>query len=165
MDEGAREKDPPGIVVQFLGDVVHHVVLRCLVSHGLAQFACYQSLGHGLLTVLPEEQRHLLPLHEDRPHHQLVEGKREVVDFRVVQVDVHFLLTFTCGLLATSADGHVILGGGQSKLVGGRRRTRSTCRFLLVRQISRVIWYQRYKLPSYQHMKNSQVTQTQTLMH
>jgi len=106
-------------VVEFLGDVVHHVVLGGFVRHGLAELARDQGLGHGLFAVLPKEQRHLLTLHEHGPHHKLVEGEREVVDFRVVQIDVYFLLSFAFGLLAASADGHVILVQIQSKLVGG----------------------------------------------
>lgn len=102
-------------MVQLLGDVVHHVVLGRLVRHGLAELASHQGLGHGLFAVLPEEERHLLTLHEHGPHHELVEREGEVVDFGVVQVDVHLLLALARRLLAASADGHVILVGTRSE--------------------------------------------------
>lgn len=102
---------PPGVVVQFLRDVVHHVVLRRFMRHGLTEFTGYQGLGHGLFTVLPKEQGHLLTLHKHRPYHQLVEGEREVVDFWVVQIDVHLFLSLTGRFLTASADRHVVLVG------------------------------------------------------
>lgn len=96
-------------MVELLRDVVHHVILRGFMSHGLAQLACHQRFGHGFLAMLPEEQCHLLPLHQHCPHHQLMEGEREVVDFRVVQINVHLLLFFPRCLLPPSSDWHVIL--------------------------------------------------------
>ena len=71
-------------MVELLGDVVHHVVLRRLVGHGFAQLAGHQGLGHGLLAVLPEEERHLLALHEHGPHHELVEGELKPAQLGVV---------------------------------------------------------------------------------
>lgn len=104
-----RLRHPPGIVVQFLGDVIHHVILRGFMGHGLTKLTGYQGLGHGLFAVLPKEQCHFLTFHKHGPHHQLMEGEREVVDFRVVQIDVHLFLSFACSLLAASAYWHVIL--------------------------------------------------------
>lgn len=79
------------------------------MGHGLTQLTGHQGFCHGLLPMLPEEQCHLLSLHQHGPHHQLVEGEGEVVDLRVVQVNVHLLLSLTCSLLATPPDRHVIL--------------------------------------------------------
>lgn len=98
----------PGVVVQLLGNVINHVILRGLMSHGFAELAGHQGFGHGLLSVLPEEQGHLLPLHEDSPHHQLVEGEGEVVDLGVIQVNVHLLFTLL-SCLSSSPQGNVIL--------------------------------------------------------
>lgn len=104
-----KSAQAPGVMVELLRDVIHHVILWCFMSHGLAQLARHQRLCHGLLAMLPEEQCHLLPLHQHSPHHQLMEGEWEVVDFRVIQIDVHLLLPFSCGLLPPSSDWHVIL--------------------------------------------------------
>lgn len=98
----------PGVVVQLLGNVIDHVILRSLVSHGLAELAGHQGFGHGLLSVLPEEQGHLLSLHEDGPHHQLMEGEWKVVDLRIIQVDVHLFLTLL-SCLPSSPQGNIIL--------------------------------------------------------
>lgn len=98
----------PGVVVQLLGNVINHVILRGLMSHGFAELAGHQGFGHGLLSMLPEEQGHLLPLHEDSPHHQLMEGEWEVVDLRVIQVNVHLFFTLL-GCLSSSPQGNVIL--------------------------------------------------------
>lgn len=38
-----------------------------------------------------------------------MEREREVVDFRVIQVNIHLLLSFPCCLLPPSSDWHVIL--------------------------------------------------------
>lgn len=85
-------QDLPGVILQVLVDVIHHLTLGGLVGHGLVQFTGHQSLGHGLLTALPQEQRHLLPFHQHGPHHQLVEGVLEPADLRVVHIDLHLLL-------------------------------------------------------------------------
>jgi hypothetical protein len=95
-------------VVQLLGNVINHVILRGLMSHGFAELTGHQGLGHGLLAMLLEEQCHLLSLHEDSPHHQLVEREREMVDLRVIQVDVHFFFTLL-GCLSSSSQGNIIL--------------------------------------------------------
>lgn len=91
------------------------------MGHGFTKLTCYQGLGHGLFAVLPKEQRHLLTFHEHGPHHKLMEGEREVVDLRVVQIDVYFLLSFARRLLAASADWHVVLVHIQCELFGVRR--------------------------------------------
>lgn len=104
-----KSTQAPGVMIELLRDIVHHVILGGFVSHGLAQLACHQRLGHGLLSMLPEEKCHLLPLHQHCPHHQLMEGEREVVDFRVIQIDVHLLLSFPRCLLPPSSDWHIIL--------------------------------------------------------
>ena len=83
-----------GIVVQVLGDVVHQLTLGGLVGHGLVQLACHQGLGHALLPALPEEDRHLLALHQHSPHHQLVEGVLESTHSRVIHINVQLLLLF-----------------------------------------------------------------------
>ncbi|KAG5839500.1 hypothetical protein ANANG_G00205640 [Anguilla anguilla] len=88
-----------GVVVQVLGDVVHQLALRGLVSHGFVQLAGHQGLGHGLLPPLPQEERHLLALHQHRPHHQLVERVLEPADLGVVHVHVDLLLLLLLHLL------------------------------------------------------------------
>lgn len=98
----------PGVVVQLLGDVIDHVILGSLVRHGFTELAGHQGLGHGLLAVLPEEQGHLLSLHQDGPYHQLVEREREVVDLRVIQVNVHLFFTLL-GCLSSSPQGNIVL--------------------------------------------------------
>ena len=89
----------PGVVVELLRYVVHHVVLRGLVGHGFAEFAGHQGLGHGLLTMLPEEESHLLPLHQHGPHQQLVEGVGEAPSLGIINVH-NVLLALLLGLLS-----------------------------------------------------------------
>ncbi|TNN86874.1 hypothetical protein EYF80_002629 [Liparis tanakae] len=67
-----------------LGDVIHQFTLRALMGHGFIQFTGHQGLRHGFFSTLPKKQRHLLPLHQHRPQHQLVEGELESTDLRVI---------------------------------------------------------------------------------
>ena len=62
------------------------------MGHGLVKFTGHQSLGHGLLPPLPQEQCHLLTLHQHGPYHQLMERVLKPADLRVVYVNVHLLL-------------------------------------------------------------------------
>lgn len=78
------------MLFELLGGVVHHVALLGLVAHGAAEFAGHQRLRHVLLSVLPEEQRHFLPLHQHCPHQELVERVGETASLWVI--DIHNLL-------------------------------------------------------------------------
>lgn len=84
------EKDSLGVVIQILGDVIHHFALRRLVSHGFIKLACYQGFSHCLFPPLPQEQSHLLPLHQHRPHHQLVKRVLEAADLWIIDINVLF---------------------------------------------------------------------------
>lgn len=73
------------------------------MGHGLVQLTGHQSFGHGLFPPLPQEQSHLLALHENGPHHQLMERVLEAADLWVVHIDVDLfllllLLPFTLAL-------------------------------------------------------------------
>lgn len=102
-------QDLLGVVLQVLEDVLYQLALGGLVGHGLVELAGHQGLCHGLLSPLPQEQRHLLPLHQNGPHHELVERVLEPADLRVVHVNVHLLFLLLVLLAFALRSGLVIL--------------------------------------------------------
>lgn len=85
------------------------------MGHGFIQLAGHQGLRHGLLSTLPEEQCHLLALHQHRPQHQLVEGELESTDLGVIHVNLHLFLFLLFCLFLAFLPGFIILNEKKKK--------------------------------------------------
>lgn len=81
------------IFLQFLRGAVSHVALLGFNGHGTIEPAGRHSSGHGLLAVMPQEQRHLLPTLQHRPRKQVVDAAHEQrrVAERGSRLQLHFM--------------------------------------------------------------------------
>lgn len=80
------------------------------MGHGLVELTGHQGLGHALLPTLPQEDGHLLALHEHSPHHELMKRVLEPTHGRVVHVDVNLFLFLLLLFLLPFGWRFIILG-------------------------------------------------------
>lgn len=91
------------------------------MRHGFIEFTCHQSFGHGLFSPLPEKQSHLLALHENSPHHQLMEGVLESTDLWVINVNIDFFLFLLLRLLSAFRSWVIVLSKQSEVIVSINR--------------------------------------------
>lgn len=94
------EKTLLWVLLELLWGVIHHIAFLGLVAHRAAEFTSHQCLCHIFLSVLPEEERHFLSLHQHCPNKKLVEriGKPS----RLWVINVHNLLFASLLVLLSS---------------------------------------------------------------
>lgn len=88
-----------GVLLQLLGHAVSHIALLGFHCQSAVEFAGHNRPGHSLLSVLPQEQCHLLSMLEHCPHKQVVKSAYKVGArgrLRVLRCYCTFLQTHSC---------------------------------------------------------------------